>query len=192
MINIVLYGGPGSGKGTHSGLIEEKYGLKHLSTGDLLRAEIAAGSELGKEAQGYISAGNLVPDEMILRLLGKAVDGLLGSKGVIFDGYPRNVAQAAALDKVMADRGEKVTKFLELVNPDEILVQRMQKRARESSVVRADDTPEVFQRRIALYHEQTDPIVAYYKEKGIYQYIDGKDGLEPTFAQIVECLDNLQ
>ena len=86
MLNIVLYGGPGSGKGTHSGLIEEKYGLKHLSTGDLLRAEIAAGTELGKEAQGYISGGNLVPDEMILRLLGKAVDGLLGSKGVIFDG----------------------------------------------------------------------------------------------------------
>lgn len=189
MLNIVIFGGPGSGKGTQSDLITEKYNLKHISTGDLLRAEMAQGTELGKIAKSYIDAGNLVPDEMILKMLANAVDALGDAKGVIFDGYPRNVAQADALQNLLAERGQSVSILIDLVVPDETLVERMLFRAKISG--RADDNPETIKNRIKVYHEKTAPVVDYYKAKGVYAGIDGTKSIEDTFAQVQAKLDKL-
>ena len=187
MLNVVIFGGPGSGKGTQSAVITEKYSLKHLSTGDLLRAEMAAGTELGKIAKSYTDAGNLVPDEMIVRILAKAMDGIGQAKGVIFDGFPRNVAQAAILDEMLAQRGEKVSVLLDLVVPDETLVERMLFRAQIS----ADDNPETIKNRVKVYHQVTSPVVDYYVAKGVCVKIDGTGSIEETSALVEAALDKL-
>ena len=189
MLNVVIFGGPGSGKGTQSAVITEKYSLKHLSTGDLLRAEMAAGTELGKIAKSYTDAGNLVPDEMIVRILSKALDGIGDAKGVIFDGFPRNVAQAAILDEMLAQRGEKVSVLLDLVVPDETLVERMLFRAQISG--RADDNPETIKNRVKVYHQVTSPVVDYYEAKGVCVKIDGTGSIEETSALVEAALDKL-
>ena len=189
MLNVVIFGGPGSGKGTQSAVITEKYNLKHLSTGDLLRAEMAAGTELGRIARSYTDAGNLVPDEMIVRILAKAMDGIGESQGVIFDGFPRNVAQAAVLDERLDRRGEKVTVLLDLVVPDETLVERMLFRSQISG--RADDNPETIKNRVKVYHQVTSPVVDYYRKKGVCVEIDGTGSIEQTSALVIDALDKL-
>lgn len=193
MLNIVLTGGPGSGKGTQSNVLCEAYHLRHLSTGDLLRAEIAGGTELGQIAKSYIDKGNLVPDEMILDMLAQAVDEVLTDKascGVIFDGYPRNAAQAAALDDLLAKRGQKVSVVFDIQVSDNLMETRLLRRAGIEN--RADDNPEVIARRISLYHELAKPVEDYYKMTGVYVAIDGEDGIEPTFAQEKAVLDKLK
>ena len=187
MLNIVISGGPGSGKGTQSDILAETFHLKHLSTGDLLRAEIAKGSELGQTAKSFIDKGNLVPDEMILALLAQAVDQASDANGVIFDGYPRNVSQAAALDKLLADRGQQVTVMLDLVVPDEMLVERMLYRAKTSG--RADDNPETIKNRVKVYHEITAPVVEYYQKQGIYHGIDGTKDIQNTSSLLKQQLE---
>lgn len=187
MLNIVIFGGPGSGKGTQSTLIVDKFNVKHLSTGDLLRAEIKAESELGKMAQAYISEGALVPDEMILKILAKAMDEAGNAKGVIFDGFPRTVAQAEALDEILANRGESISIMLDLQVPDEILKERMLYRAKTSG--RSDDNPETAAKRIAVYHNVTAPVIDYYKKKGLYVGIEGTTGIEAIFAEISKKIE---
>lgn len=189
MLNIVIFGGPGSGKGTQSDVITKTYQLKHLSTGDLLRSEMANGTELGQLAKSYIDAGNLVPDEMILRILAKALDEMGDAKGVIFDGFPRNVSQAEALDQMLQARGESVSILLDLVVPDDILVERMLFRSQTSG--RADDNPETIKNRVNVYHQVTAPVVDYYKQKGVYAHIDGTQNIDDTSASIKACLDKL-
>ncbi len=189
MINVIISGGPGCGKGTQSDLISERFQLAHLSTGHLLRIEIANFSEIGREAQGYIAAGNLVPDEMILRLLAKTVDELPVSHGVIFDGYPRNVAQAEALDKLMEERGKQIDIFLDLQVPDEVMVERMMKRAQTSN--RSDDTPETCRHRVQVYHEQTAPVKDYYVKKGICQTVDATGTIESIFREIEKIFSKM-
>ncbi len=187
MLNIVIFGGPGSGKGTQSEIITEKYQLTHLSTGDLLRAEMAKGSELGKIAKSYTDGGNLVPDEMIVKILAAAIDSQKNDKGYIFDGFPRNVAQASILEEMLAERGYKLGMLLNLVVPDNVLVERMLFRAKTSG--RSDDNPETIKRRVQVYHEQTAPVIDYFKAKDLYIGIDGTRSIEEAAADIAGKID---
>lgn len=186
MLNIVIFGGPGSGKGTQSVLIAEKFGLEHLSTGDLLRAEMAAGSELGKVVQSFIAQGNLVPDKWILSILSKTIDNLKGKKGVIFDGFPRTIAQAEALDEILGKKNERLALLLDLQVADEILQERMLFRSKTSG--RSDDNPETIKKRIEVYHQITAPVIEYYRHKGLYQAITGNGSVETIFAEISRCI----
>lgn len=186
MLNIVIFGGPGSGKGTQSVLIAEKFGLEHLSTGDLLRAEMAAGSELGKVVQSFIAQGNLVPDKWILNILSKTIDHIKDKKGVIFDGFPRTIAQAEALDEILSKRNQKLLLLLDLQVPDEVLQERMLFRSKTSG--RSDDNPETIKKRIDVYHQLTAPVIEYYKNKGLYQAIKGNGSVEKIFAEISSCI----
>ena len=140
MLNIVIFGAPGSGKGTQSERIVEKYGINHISTGDVLRAEIKNGTELGKTAKGYIDQGQLIPDELMIDILASVFDSFKDSKGVIFDGFPRTIAQAEALKKMLAERGQDVSVMLDLEVPEDELMVRLIKRGKDSG--RADDNEE--------------------------------------------------
>ena len=154
MKNIVIFGAPGSGKGTQSDLLIEKYGLEHISTGDVLRSEIKNGTELGKTAKGYIDNGQLIPDELMVSILASVYDSFgRGHKGVIFDGFPRTIPQAEALKKMLEERGDKVAAMLELDVPEEELMTRLIKRGQESG--RADDNEETIKKRLVVYHSQT-------------------------------------
>ena len=165
MLNIVIFGAPGSGKGTQSERIVEKYGINHISTGDVLRAEIKNGTELGKTAKGYIDQGQLIPDELMIDILASVFDSFKDSKGVIFDGFPRTIAQAEAL------------------------MVRLIKRGKDSG--RADDNEETIKKRLHVYHSQTAPLIDWYKNEKKYQHINGLGSMEGIFAEICEAVDKL-
>jgi len=187
MLNIVIFGAPGSGKGTQSERIVNKYGINHISTGDVLRAEIKNGTELGKIAKGYIDQGQLLPDELIIDILASTLDSFKESKGVIFDGFPRTIPQAEALKKVLADRGQEVSVMLDLNVPEEELMRRLIKRGQESG--RADDNEETIKKRLAVYHSQTSPLIDWYKQEGKYQYIKGYGDMDQILTDICEAID---
>ena len=190
MKNIVIFGAPGSGKGTQSDLLIEKYGLEHISTGDVLRAEIKKGTELGKTAQSYIDKGNLIPDELMISILASVYDAFgREHKGVIFDGFPRTIPQAEALKKMLEERGDKVAAMLELDVPEDELMTRLIKRGQESG--RADDNEETIKKRLVVYHSQTQPLIAWYKNEGLHYHIDGLGTLERIFGDIQKVIDNL-
>ena len=189
MLNIVIFGAPGSGKGTQSERIVAKYGINHISTGDVLRAQIKAGTELGKIAQGYIDHGQLLPDELIIDILADTLDGFKDSKGVIFDGFPRTIAQAEALKKMLAERGQEVSIMLDLDVPEDELMTRLIKRGQESG--RADDNEETIKKRLVVYHSQTAPLIDWYKADGKYQHINGLGTMEGIFAEIAEAIDKI-
>ncbi|MBQ8502573.1 MAG: adenylate kinase [Bacteroides sp.] len=190
MLNIVIFGAPGSGKGTQSEKIVAKYGINHISTGDVLRAEIKDGTELGKIAKGYIDQGQLIPDELIIDILAKTLDSFKESKGVIFDGFPRTIPQAEALKKVLAERGQEVSVMLDLDVPEEELMTRLIKRGQESG--RADDNEETIKKRLVVYHSQTAPLIDWYKHDGKYRHIQGFGQLEDIFAEICEAVDKVK
>ena len=171
MLNIVIFGAPGSGKGTQSERIVEKYGINHISTGDVLRAEIKNGTELGKTAKGYIDQGQLIPDELMIDILASVFDSFKDSKGVIFDGFPRTIAQAEALKKMLAERGQDVSVMLDLEVPEDELMVRLIKRGKDSG--RADDNEETIKKRLHVYHSQTSPLIDWYKNEKKYQHING-------------------
>ncbi len=187
MLNIVIFGAPGSGKGTQSVKIVEKYGLDHISTGDVLRAEIAAGTELGNTAKRLIDNGQLIPDELMISILAAKLDKLQGGKGVIFDGFPRTIAQAEALKVMLAERGQEVTAMIELDVPEEELMDRLIKRGQLSG--RADDNEETIKKRLVVYAEQTAPLKEWYKNDGKHCYIQGSGELDRIFADIVAAID---
>ena len=189
MLNIVIFGAPGSGKGTQSERIVEKYGINHISTGDVLRAEIKNGTELGKTAKGYIDQGQLIPDELMIDILASVFDSFKDSKGVIFDGFPRTIAQAEALKKMLAERGQDVSIMLDLEVPEEELMVRLIKRGKESG--RADDNEETIKKRLHVYHSQTAPLIDWYKNEKKYQHINGLGSMEGIFAEICEAVDKL-
>ena len=176
MLNVVIFGAPGSGKGTQSERISEKYGLNHISTGDVLRAEIKNNTELGKTAKGYIDQGQLIPDELMIDILASVFDSFKESKGVIFDGFPRTIAQADALKKMLADRSQKVSIMLDLKVPEEELIDRLLKRGLATG--RADDNEETIQKRLVVYNTQTAPLIDWYKEEKLYHKIDGVGSME--------------
>ncbi len=165
MKNIIIFGAPGSGKGTYSDMIVEKYGMGHISTGDVLRAEIKNETELGKVAQGYISQGQLIPDELMIDILAKVYDEQPAGKGVIFDGFPRTIAQAEALKKMLEERGHDMGMMVELIVEEDILMARLLNRAIEQG--RADDNEETIKKRFAVYHNQTAPLAEWFEKEGI-------------------------
>ena len=188
MLNIVIFGAPGSGKGTHSARLVEEFKLDHISTGDVLRKEIKNGTELGKIAQGYIDNGQLIPDELMIGILASVYDSFKDSKGVIFDGFPRTIAQAEALKVMLGERGQDVTVMLELDVPEEELMSRLIKRGIESG--RTDDNEETIKKRLKVYHEQTSPLKEWYKNDGKHCYINGFGELDRIFADIVAAIDS--
>ena len=189
MLNIVIFGAPGLGKGTQSERIVEKYGINHISTGDVLRAEIKNGTELGKTAKGYIDQGQLIPDELMIDILASVFDSFKDSKGVIFDGFPRTIAQAEALKKMLAERGQDVSVMLDLEVPEDELMVRLIKRGKDSG--RADDNEETIKKRLHVYHSQTSPLIDWYKNEKKYQHINGLGTMEGIFAEICEAIDKL-
>lgn len=189
MLNIVIFGAPGSGKGTQSARIVEKYGVSHISTGDVLRAEIKEGSELGKVAKGYIDQGQLLPDALIIDILASVLDSLKDSRGVIFDGFPRTIPQAEALKKMLSERGQDVSVMLDLDVPEDELIDRLIKRGHESG--RADDNLETIKKRLTVYSEQTSSLKDFYKAEGKYQHINGVGSMDAIFDEIASVISKL-
>ena len=190
MKNIVIFGAPGSGKGTQSDLLIKHYGLEHISTGDVLRNEIKNGTALGKTAKGFIDNGQLIPDDLMVSILAKKYDEFgRGHKGVIFDGFPRTIPQAEALKQMLNERGDKVAAMIELDVPEEELMTRLIKRGQESG--RADDNEETIKKRLVVYHSQTQPLIEWYKKEGLHHHINGSGTLERIFADIQNVIDNL-
>lgn len=165
MKNIIIFGAPGSGKGTYSDEIVAKYGMGHISTGDVLRAEIKGGTELGKVAQDYINNGQLIPDELMVGILAKTYDSMPAGKGVIFDGFPRTIAQAEALKKMLAERGHDMGIMIELEVGEDVLMARLLNRAVEQG--RADDNEETIKKRFAVYRSQTAPLAEWFEKEGM-------------------------
>jgi adenylate kinase len=190
MKNIVIFGAPGSGKGTQSEKLIEKYGLSHISTGDVLRAEIKKGSELGQTAQKYIDQGQLIPDSLMVSILASVYDAFgPDHEGVIFDGFPRTIPQAEALKAMLAERGHYVAAMLELDVPEDELMKRLLLRGQMSG--RADDNEETIKKRLVVYHSQTQPLIEWYKEQGIHHHIDGLGSLDRIFTDICAVVDAL-
>ena len=187
MLNIILFGAPGSGKGTQSQLIVDKYGLQHLSTGEVLRAEIASGSELGKQIDSLISQGNLVPDDMMYGVIENYIASLpKHCKGTIFDGYPRTVAQAVSLTSLLK-KYRMDALMIDLMVDEQLLIQRLIDRGKVSG--RADDNLNTIRHRIAVYHDQTEPIAHYYLRHGNYFAVNGNHDVEDVFKQIKRIID---
>lgn len=190
MKNIVIFGAPGSGKGTQSEMLIGKYGLGHISTGDVLRGEIKKGSELGRTAKGYIDKGRLIPDDLMVSILSGVYDSFGDSHaGVIFDGFPRTIPQAQALKAMLAARGHSVAAMVELSVPEDELMKRLIKRGKESG--RSDDNAETIARRLAVYHSQTAPLIEWYKGEGIHHRIDGLGDLRRISEDICAVIDSL-
>ena len=186
MLNIVLFGPPGSGKGTQSEKIIAAYNLVHLSTGDLLRAEIAGKTELGMKASSIMQKGELVPDEVVIGMIENRIDQEKNAKGFIFDGFPRTVEQARSLDALLEKRGLKISVMISLNVDRQELIDRLLKRGQEQG--RSDDTLEVIENRIRVYEEQTFPVMDYYKLTGKYKGVDGTGSIETIFKRITAIL----
>ena len=190
MKNIVIFGAPGSGKGTQSEKMIEKYGLGHISTGDVLRDQIKRGTELGKTAKGYIDNGQLIPDDLMVSILADVYDSFgKEHKGVIFDGFPRTIPQAQALKDMLAKRGHKVAAMIELDVPEDELMKRLIKRGQESG--RSDDNEETIKKRLTVYHNQTSPLIERYEKEGIHHHINGLGELDRIFGDICAVIDDL-
>lgn len=165
MKNIIIFGAPGSGKGTYSAEIVNRYNMGHISTGDVLRGEIKNGTELGKIAKGYIDNGQLIPDELMIDILAATYDKFPAGKGVIFDGFPRTIAQAEALKKMLQERGHEMGLMVELVVEEDVLMARLLNRAIIEG--RADDNEETIKKRFAVYHNQTAPLADWFEKEGM-------------------------
>jgi adenylate kinase len=186
MLNIILCGAPGSGKGTQSDFIVNKYHLNHLSTGDVLRAEIKSGSQLGQEIDALISKGNLVPDDKMYGVIDQYISHLpADSKGMIFDGYPRTLAQAESLTQLLANRQMDAI-MIELVVDEQSLINRLLERGKVSG--RADDNLETIQKRLSVYHAQTEDVAKYYLRNGNYFAVNGNMSIEEVFMQIEQII----
>ena len=189
MLNLVIFGAPGSGKGTQSEKLIDRYHLHHISTGEVLRDHIARGTELGRTADSYISQGQLIPDELMLRVLEHELDNNPDktAEGVIFDGFPRTIPQALALKDMMKRRGQKIHAVIGLEVPEDQLMKRMVLRGKESG--RSDDNPETIRKRLAVYHKQTQPLRDYYVGEGVYVPIKGDGTVDQVFERVIAALD---
>ena len=187
----IMFGPPGAGKGTHAIALRDKYHLCHLSTGELLRAEIAAGTGLGMKAKELISAGNLVPDEMVEKMIEKRFNSIDDVEGFLLDGFPRTLGQAADLDKILAAKGAEVTAVISLMIPDEMVHQRIRHRAAIEG--RVDDASDVvIQNRINTYHAQTEPLIDYYKKQGKYFEVDADaPTVEENRARVLGLMEKI-
>ncbi|OJU58433.1 MAG: adenylate kinase, partial [Alphaproteobacteria bacterium 62-8] len=171
-MNVIMFGPPGAGKGTQAKLLQEKRKLPQLSTGDMLRAAIAAGTPLGKQVESILAKGDLVSDEIVVGIIGDRYDQPDCKNGAVFDGFPRTIAQAEALDKMLAARGRKIDVVIELKVDDTILLDRVKQRIAEGSA-RPDDNPETLKNRLDVYYRNTAPLLDYYKKQGKLTTLDG-------------------
>lgn len=184
----ILFGPPGAGKGTQAKQIVDKYNYLHISTGDLLRNEMAAGSELGKKAAELINRGDLVPDEVVEGMIRNKITDNPHVKGFLFDGFPRTIAQARALDSMLEEFGGKVDAVISLTLDDSLVFDRIFHRAQIEG--RKDDTDRAtIEHRISTYHQKTEPLITYYKDKGNYREIEGNDTIDSVFTNISRILD---
>lgn len=189
MLNLVLFGAPGSGKGTQSAKLIEEYGLHHISTGEVLRDHIKRGTDLGKVAQEYISQGQLIPDDLMISILDDVLEKeAKGKAGVIFDGFPRTIPQAEALKDLLKKRGTDLHAVVGLEVPEEELVERMLNRGKETG--RADDNLETIKKRLDVYHNQTSPLRDYYHKEGKYIKINGSGIVDEIFTAIAKELES--
>lgn len=191
MLNLVIFGAPGSGKGTQSERLIDRYGLYHISTGELLRDHIARGTELGKIADSYISKGNLIPDELMLQVLEKTLDDNPEEtrNGVIFDGFPRTIPQAEALNKMLERHGTKLHSVVGLEVPEDELVDRLLKRGQESG--RTDDNADTIKTRLKVYHRNTEPLRKFYADRNTYHGVNGSGSVDKIFSDISSHIDSL-
>ncbi len=192
-MNLVIFGPPGAGKGTQAKVLVEQRGLPQLSTGDMLRAAIAAKTELGQKVEGILAKGDLVPDETVIGIIAARYDQPDCAKGTVFDGFPRTIPQAEALDAMLASRGRKIDLVIELKVDDQVLVKRAETRAAETKAAgkepRADDVPETVRNRLAVYHKNTAPLVDYYRRQGKVVSVDGMAPIAEVTRVIAAALD---
>lgn len=189
-LNIVIFGAPGSGKGTQSARLIDKYGLYHISTGELLRDHIRRGTELGRTADAFISKGQLIPDDLMIRILDDTLEReAKGKRGVVFDGFPRTIPQAEALKELLRKRGTDLHAVIGLEVPEEELVDRMIKRGKDTG--RADDNPETIKNRLKVYHDQTHPLRRYYNDEGKYIPVNGMGVVDDIFNAIADGLEKM-
>jgi adenylate kinase len=192
-MRLVLLGPPGAGKGTQAERLGARYGIPHLSTGDMLRAAIAAGTPVGTKAKDIVARGELAPDEVVVAIIADRVDAPDAAKGFILDGFPRTVAQAEALARLLAERGLKLDAVIELKVDEGILIRRIESRIAQmrarGEALRADDDPEVLKSRLAAYRVQTAPLVVHYRGKGLLRTVDGMKPIDEVAAAIAGILD---
>jgi len=188
-VNLVLFGPPGAGKGTQSKILTEKRGLPQLSTGDMLRAAIEAGTPLGLACKALMAKGELVPDETVIGIIADRYDQPDCKNGAVFDGFPRTIPQAEALDKMLERRRRQIDMVIELKVDDAALLARVEARIKAGGVLRSDDTPETLTHRLGVYYKNTAPLIGYYQGQGKLKTIDGMAGIEAVTSQIASLLD---
>ena len=214
-MKIIMLGAPGAGKGTQAERISKKYQIPHISTGDILRSNIKDGTELGMKAKSYMDAGGLVPDELVIRLVVERLAQADAVNGYVFDGFPRTLNQAEALDEALKEQGDKIDVVIDVDAQDEAIIRRLSGRrvcgdcsstyhvvnipTKVENIcddcdgelkIRADDEPETIKKRLAVYHKETRPLIDYYKKAGILKTVDGMKGIEKSFADIVDILSS--
>lgn len=192
-MNLILLGPPGAGKGTQAKLLEDKFGLKQLSTGDMLRAEVAAGTDLGRQAKTIMDSGQLISDDIIIAMIADRIEQDDCRNGVIFDGFPRTVAQAEALDRMLNAKGRPLSAVIELKVDEEVLVSRLHNRiaemAAKGQAARSDDNEETLRKRLQVFRDQTAPIIPYYQRKKTLREIDGMAEINVVASEIEAVLN---
>lgn len=190
MLNVLIFGAPGSGKGTQSEELIRRYGFRHISTGELLRAEIKAQTELGQAAAGYINEGHLVPDSLIVDMMEKLISTLVDTEGIIFDGFPRTIPQAEAMETMLAHYGWKVDIVLNLQVPEEMLIERLLNRGKISG--RSDDNIETIRKRLDVYANETAPLVDFFTRKNVLHNVVGTGTIEEIALRIAPIVDKFR
>jgi adenylate kinase len=188
-VNLVLFGPPGAGKGTQSKILTEKRGLPQLSTGDMLRAAIGAGTALGLACKALLDKGELVPDEIVIDIIAQRYDQPDCAGGAVFDGFPRTIPQAEALDKMLERRRRQIDLVIELKVDDAVLLARVEQRIKEGGVLRSDDTPETLAHRLSVYYKNTAPLIGYYRDQGKLKTVDGMAPIGTVTGQVAALLD---
>jgi adenylate kinase len=191
-LNLVLFGPPGAGKGTQAKALEEQRGWPQLSTGEILRDACRRGTELGLKSRALMDRGELVPDEIVIAIIAERLDRPDCAKGAVFDGFPRTIPQAEALDAMLARRAKQIDLVIELKVNDDVLIERVQKRIRDGGSERADDTPETLKYRLGVYYKNTCPLLDYYRAQGKLVSVDGMAPIAEVTAQISSLIERAQ
>jgi adenylate kinase len=192
-MNLIMFGPPGAGKGTQAKVLQEEFGLVQLSTGDMLRAAVTAGTELGKRCKAIMDRGDLVPDDVVIGIIGERLDQPDCARGATFDGFPRTVAQAKALDTMLAGRQSRIDKVVELKVDDNAMVGRMESRVKDNpGAARADDNPDTLRKRLGVYHLNTAPLLDFYRGQGKLVSIDGMAPIAKVSAAIRHIVEGVK